>query len=122
LVQAYSFTSPPIAQALVRAKERGVIVKVTLDKGQERDKHSQMGYVAKAGIPVLIDRPPGLAHNKVMIIDDAIVVTGSFNFTRAAQMRNVENLLFIQSKSLAATYTKQWQDRAIVSSVATTKP
>lgn len=111
-VQAYSFTSPQIAQALIDAHERGVDVKILIDKSQRRSKGSQLSFLYKKGIPILIDSPAGLAHNKVMIIDQRYVLTGSFNFTKAAESRNAENVLLLDNPSLAHIYTENWQKRA----------
>jgi phosphatidylserine/phosphatidylglycerophosphate/cardiolipin synthase-like enzyme len=108
LVQAYSFTSKPIAKALVEAHKRGVKTEIILDKSQRREKYSAADFTAHMGIPTYIDAVHGIAHNKVMIIDGKIVITGSFNFTRAAEERNAENLLIIQSQDLAREYTKNW--------------
>jgi phosphatidylserine/phosphatidylglycerophosphate/cardiolipin synthase-like enzyme len=109
LVQAYSFTSQPIAEAIVRAHERGVKVQVLLDKSQKTQKYTAAHFLVQAGIPVLIDDSHAIAHNKVIMIDNSIVVTGSFNFTKAAEDRNAENLLLLQSKELAACYADNWR-------------
>jgi phosphatidylserine/phosphatidylglycerophosphate/cardiolipin synthase-like enzyme len=90
LVQAYSFTSPAIAKALADAKARGVDVEVILDKSQWTEKYSGATYLANHKIPVLIDDKHAIAHNKVMIIDGNTVITGSFNFTKAAEEKNAE--------------------------------
>jgi phosphatidylserine/phosphatidylglycerophosphate/cardiolipin synthase-like enzyme len=112
LVQAYSFTSAPIAKALLSAHKRGVEVKVILDKSQRTAKYSSADFLAHAGILTLIDAAHAIAHNKVMIIDGETVMTGSFNFTRAAEERNAENMLVIRDKALAEKYIKNWQDHA----------
>ncbi len=112
LVQAYSFTSAPIAKALVAAHERGVKVEIILDKSNLTAQYTSGPYVAKAGIPVKIDSAHEIAHNKVMIVDGETVITGSFNFTLAAEDKNAENLLIIRDKALAEKYTKNWQDHA----------
>jgi phosphatidylserine/phosphatidylglycerophosphate/cardiolipin synthase-like enzyme len=65
LVQAYSFTSAPIAKALVDAHKRGVKVTAVLDKSQETEKYSSATFVANAGIPVFIDDKHRIAHNKI---------------------------------------------------------
>ena len=109
LVQAYSFTSAPIAKALVDARERGVDVRVVLDQSQRGEKYSSADFVQHAGIPVWIDAKHAIAHNKVMVIDDATVITGSFNFTKSAEESNAENLLVIRSPELAAQYTANWK-------------
>ena len=114
-VQAYSFTAPPIAKALAAAKGRGVDVRVILDKSQRTERYSGADFIAHAGIPVLIDEKPAIAHSKVIVIDGVTVITGSFNFTTSAESRNVENLLVLRSADLAALYTANWQARAAVS-------
>jgi phosphatidylserine/phosphatidylglycerophosphate/cardiolipin synthase-like enzyme len=108
LVQAYSFTSNPIAEALVNAHKRGVKVKVLLDKSQKHGKGSKLGLLVDAGIPVSIDTKHSIAHNKVMIIDGVTVMTGSFNFTNAAEDKNAENLLVVHDKALAKQYRDNW--------------
>ena len=108
LVQAYSFTSKPIAEALVNAHKRGVKVKVLLDKSQRNGKGSKLAQLVEAGIPVSIDTKHSIAHNKVMIIDGVIVITGSFNFTTAAEDKNAENLLVVHDKALAKQYRDNW--------------
>lgn len=108
-VQAYSFTSAPIAKALTDAARRGVHVEAILDKSQRTEKYSGATFLANAGIPVFIDARHAIAHNKVMILDGSRVVTGSFNFTKAAQERNAENLIIIQDQDLASRYMKNWQ-------------
>jgi len=112
LVQAYSFTSAPIAKALLNAHKRGVKVEVILDKSQRTQKYSSSTFLFNVGIPVKIDARHAIAHNKVMVIDGETVITGSFNFTKAAEEKNAENLLIISDKKLAERYTKNWQDHA----------
>lgn len=103
-VQAYSFTSAPIAKALVDAHKRGVAIEAVLDKSQRTEKYSGATFLANAGIPVWIDAAHAIAHNKVIVIDLRRVVTGSFNFTKAAEERNAENLLILDSPDLARIY------------------
>ena len=98
LVQAYSLTSAPIAKALLDAHKRGVQVQVILDKSQRTEKYSSADFLANQGVPTMIDASHAIAHNKVMIIDSETVITGSFNFTKAAQEKNAENVLIIPDK------------------------
>ena len=110
LVQAYSFTSTPIAKALVDAHKRGVHVEIVLDRSQRSTKkYGSADFTAHAGIPTYIDAAHAIAHNKIMVIDKSIVITGSFNFTKAAETNNAENLLLIRSKELAKTYIENWE-------------
>jgi phosphatidylserine/phosphatidylglycerophosphate/cardiolipin synthase-like enzyme len=108
LVQAYSFTSAPIAKALVDAHRRGVKIQVILDKSQRTEKYSSADFVHNASIPTFIDDKHAIAHNKLMVIDGTKVVTGSFNFTKAAEEKNAENLLIIEDPVLAAKYSDNW--------------
>lgn len=112
LVQAYSFTSAPIAKAVVDAHKRGVQVKVILDKSQRTEQYSSADFLAHAGVPVSIDAKHKIAHNKVMVIDSESVITGSFNFTKSAEEGNAENLLIIHSPELAAKYIENWKKHA----------
>ena len=111
-VQAYSFTNADIAKALVEAKKRGVEVRIVLDKSQETEKYSSATFFANAGVPVRIDDDFAIAHSKVMILDEENVITGSFNFTKAAEEKNGENVLVMRgNKELAALYLQNWQWR-----------
>jgi phosphatidylserine/phosphatidylglycerophosphate/cardiolipin synthase-like enzyme len=108
-LQAYSFTSKPIAQALVNAHKRGVNVTAILDKSQRSERYTSASFLANDRIPTYIDDKHAIAHNKIIIIDGTTTITGSFNFTKAAQERNAENLLIIRSRDIAKTYIENWQ-------------
>lgn len=112
LVQAYSFTSAPIAKTLVAAHQRGVRVEVILDSSQKSDKYSEVDFLTNMGIPTRLDGQHAIAHNKVMIIDNRVVITGSFNFTRSAETNNAENLLVIRDAALAERYAANWAEHA----------
>jgi phosphatidylserine/phosphatidylglycerophosphate/cardiolipin synthase-like enzyme len=109
-IQAYSFTSPPIAAAIIRAHERGVQVQVILDKSNLEEKRSKAADMFHHGIVPLIDSQHEIAHNKVMILDGEVVITGSFNFTKQAETSNAENLMVIHDKQIAARYMANWRD------------
>ena len=115
LVQTFSFTSREIAQALIAASRRGVDVQVITDAEQiRRMERSQVSAVADGGVPVFVDSLHDSAHNKIMVIDagtaDPVVITGSFNFTHAAQFRNAENLLlFRHNRELTTAYLENWR-------------
>ena len=97
-VQAYSFTSREISAALDSAKDRGVVVHVILDKSNIKENTNADANIAGHGISVLVDAKHSIAHNKVMIIDAQVVITGSFNFTEQAEHANAENLLVIHDR------------------------
>ena len=108
LVQAYSFTSAPIAKALLEAHKRGVKVQVILDKSQRSQKYSSATFLKNSRIPTFIDARHAIAHNKIIVIDRETVITGSFNFTKAAEEKNAENVLIIRDKALAKVYMENW--------------
>ena len=116
-VQAYSFTSAPIAKALVDAQERGVHVEAILDKSNRKAHYSAADYLVHHGVPTRIDAAHAIAHNKVMVIDEKVVITGSFNFTAAAEEHNAENLLILRDPMLAARYLQNWKLHALHSAL-----
>jgi phosphatidylserine/phosphatidylglycerophosphate/cardiolipin synthase-like enzyme len=108
-VQAYSFISVPIAKALLDTHKRGVQVPVILDKSRRTEKYSSADFLGNQGVPRMIDANHAIAHNKIMVIDGETIITGSLNFTKAAQEKNAENLLVIRDPALAAHYTQNWE-------------
>jgi len=110
-VAMYLFTSRSIAQALIRAKARGVDVKVCLAGGHEPayGRYSKSGYLIKNGIPVKLIEGSGIMHNKFCIIDDFITITGSYNWTVRADLENDENVLIIESERIAKIYKEQFK-------------
>jgi len=114
--QAYSFTSSPISRALEAAEARGVKVTAILDKINEGPDYSCAHWLVRANIPVYTDATPPIAHSKILIIDRATVITGSFNFTKAAEEDNAENLLILKNDpKLVAAYLANFQNRLTLS-------
>src|SRR2546430_662886 len=106
-VQAYSFTSQQIARALSDAEKRGVKVIAILDASNRTKNYSAADFLAHEGIETYIDSQHAIAHNKIIIIDGVTVLTGSFNFTKAAEENNAENLLVIHDAALAAKRSEE---------------
>lgn len=115
LVQAFSFTSRALASALIAAKKRGVDVQVMADREQTYGgEASRIPDLARAGIPVALEVRYQSAHNKVMVMDagtaDAAVISGSYNWTYAAQYKNAENVLVLRnSPEIANAYAANWR-------------
>jgi phosphatidylserine/phosphatidylglycerophosphate/cardiolipin synthase-like enzyme len=109
LVQSFSLFSAPVAEALVSAQERGVNVQILLDKSPPDELYIANGIFVNVGISIKIDSAHAIGQNKVMIIDGETIITGSFNFTKAAEDKNAVNLLVIRDKATAKKYTKSWQ-------------
>lgn len=115
-VQAYLFTARKLADALIRAHRAGVDVALIVDQEQvEKGGAPMAAAVAAANIPVFVDGQHSNAHNKIILVDpesDApVVITGSYNFTVAAQTRNAENVLLVHGdRTLATAYRDNWEN------------
>ena len=108
-IAAYTFTQPEIAKSVKAAHERGVAVAVCLDATQATARYSSATYLDNAGVKVWIDAAGGLQHNKYIIIDGSTIITGSYNFTQAAEDRNAENLLVIRDRpKIARAYAENF--------------
>jgi len=106
-VLMFIFSLDSIADALISAHNRGVEVKVVLDKSQS---YSQFAVLRAAGIEVRNDTNwEGIMHDKIAIIDHSIVLTGSFNWTGTAENNNNENLIVIYSVDIASRYESEFQ-------------
>jgi phosphatidylserine/phosphatidylglycerophosphate/cardiolipin synthase-like enzyme len=115
LVQAFTFTHRGIADALIRAHRRGLSVHLLVDKEQsDAVESAAMHALVEAGVSVFTDAEHSAAHNKVVVIDPdgerPVLITGSFNFTFAAQYRNAENVLvLVGNRELAHAFYMNWQ-------------
>jgi phosphatidylserine/phosphatidylglycerophosphate/cardiolipin synthase-like enzyme len=122
LVLAYSFSSKPIADALAEAKKRGVHVEIILDRSNEQETYSDLAFFRENGLAPLVDAHHAIAHNKVMLIDRKIIITGSFNFTHQAEAENGENLLIIKGHpELMAQYRQDFMSHKSHSQPASEK-
>lgn len=113
LMASYSFTSKPIAAALVEAKQRGVDVRVLADKESNMNQYSGLTYMANKGVPVRLNDRYAIMHNKYIVVDGQDVETGSFNYTQAAASKNAENALLLRgvpdlAGSYIADFRKLW--------------
>lgn len=111
-LQAYRLTSLSIAMAIVKAKDRGVAVMVILDGAQQSPKYSDGTYLSNSGVTVMTDRQHPIAHNKVVIVDEATVATGSFNFTEAGSS-NAENLVVIRDVDIAKRFADNFESHRV---------
>ncbi len=114
-VMAYSFTSAPIAEALVRAVKRGVKVQVVADSdantsgGGASKARSAMSMLVTAGASVKLVDAFAIHHDKVLIVDRRHVQTGSFNYSASAEKKNSENVLVLwDSPDVAKLYLQHF--------------
>jgi phospholipase D len=115
LVGAYGLTTRSgIVEALVRAKERGVDVRLIADKTTLCERLSGIDPLAAAGVPIWIDRDVRIAHANTMVIDGALTLLGSYNWTAGAG-QNSEDLNLVSSPTVAAAYAPHWRERLAAS-------
>ena len=116
LVNAYGLTtSSRTVDALVRAKQRGVDVRLIADRTTPCERNSGINPLARAGIPIWIDSDVRIAHSKSMVIDHQVTLTGSMNWTGGAAY-NSENLNLVASPIIPAAYAGHWNQRLAPSS------
>jgi len=105
----YYLTSRPLAKALVMASKQGVAVRVYADGESSREYYSKVNFLKKNGVLVKIENGEGLMHNKFCIIDDTLLITGSYNWTTSADLKNDENILLIGSEETVKAYRVQFE-------------
>ncbi len=105
----YYLTSRTLSKALVSAVKRGVKVRAFLDGEGAREYYSKADFLKKNGILVKLEKGKGLMHNKFCIIDDKLVITGSYNWTTSADLQNDENVIFISSQEVVRAYRIQFE-------------
>lgn len=116
-LMGYSFTSPDVVDALIRAKRRGVDVSVVLDWKASAVKNNSaskaaMNLLAGAGIPVRTASAWKILHDKVIVADGRNTQVGSFNYSRAADRSNSENVLVVWDDPVVAQkYLNHWRSR-----------
>lgn len=110
-IAAFAFTNKTIADALIKAADKGVRVGVVVDSEQAAKQYSSIPYLVHAGISVRVDDKHFEMHNKFMVVDLKTVQTGSFNYTSAAAKHNAENVIVIHEDShLVEAYLREWKE------------
>ncbi len=107
-VEMYSFTSDGIRDALIAAHNRGIDLKIVVDSSEAGGQGAEYATLKAAGINILLDGNSGLLHDKVAIIDNATVLTGSYNWSAAAENSNDENLVVLQSQPVTNEYMAEF--------------
>jgi len=106
---AFSFTDYPMAQAMVTRAQNGVDVQGVFETFGSNSPRSELKTLWCAGLPVRQDGNDSFLHDKVIIIDNSIVVTGSLNFSSSADEDNEENVIIIDNPGIAALYLEEYQ-------------
>lgn len=105
---AFSYTDDAIGQAMIAAHRRGLSVAGVMERQNVRGTGSEFAILEEGGVDILADGNCYIMHHKTMIIDDDVVITGSYNFTKSAEQSNDENLLIIRSPQLVAQYLAEY--------------
>jgi len=108
-IAMYIFTDREIALPLIKAQERGVKVRLYLDKDQVDYQYSQSRFLVQKGIRTRISTNNYIMHNKFAIIDNRILLTGSYNWTFSANNRNDENLMVIDNPEMIELFQNQFE-------------
>lgn len=110
-IAAYEFNLQSLTQAVLAAKQRGVVIRVVADNEDGLgDDETTLHQLISAGIPVVTDDRTALMHNKFVIIDSTVVWTGSWNFTINDTYRNNNNALVIRSRQAVANYQAEFNE------------
>ena len=106
---AFAFTEDTLRKLIVEKRKAGLIVQGVMDARNASGVGAELASLRRAKIDVLMDGNPYAMHDKVIIVDDEVVITGSFNFTGSAQQSNDENVVFLYSPEIARKYTEEFQ-------------
>ncbi len=107
---AYSFTRADFAEALIDKARAGVTVQGVVEKRQiQASASAAWNALTEAGLEARLDGNRYNMHSKVFLVDQQIVVTGSYNFTQSAERQNDENVLIIHNAEIARAYWAEWQ-------------
>ncbi len=109
-VLAFAFTNKLLSDSLIQAHSRGVKVEVVFDKDQDKyQSYSKYSELKKAGISVKLDTNPKKMHDKVMIFDSDVVISGSYNFTNQANDKNDENIVLLRDKNIITKFKDEFK-------------
>ena len=108
-ISIFSLTLDSIAQAILEAFQRGVKVRIIADDECAKNKGSNIKLIASVGVPCKTDNAIYHMHNKFAVIDNSVVIMGSFNWTGQAVKYNQENIFFYEDKNIASQYTEEFE-------------
>ena len=107
---AYAFTSKTLSNALKNRHDKGISIRGVFDKRWNSNQYSKYNEMLSNGLNVKLDGNKQTMHNKVFIIDDKTVVTGSYNFTEKANEKNNENAIVVHNEEFASRYEDEFEE------------
>lgn len=108
-ISVFTISDDRLTQAVVNAHQRGVIVRIVTDDDKSQDEGSDVDYLIAQGIAVRMDISPNHMHHKFAVIDQRVLVNGSFNWTRSASDYNQENILVTDEPVLVTAYIREFE-------------
>jgi phosphatidylserine/phosphatidylglycerophosphate/cardiolipin synthase-like enzyme len=106
---AFSYTDQPLAQAMIDQSKAGLDVQGIFETFGSTSPSSELDAFWCAHIPVRQDGNSSFLHDKIIIIDNSIVVTGSLNFSSNADNENEENVVILDNPEIAALYLQEYK-------------
>ena len=108
-VCVFTISDNTISDALIAAHHRNINVRILTDNDKLYDKGSDIKLFAQKGIPVKVDLTDDHMHHKFMIVDNEVLITGSYNWTRSAMEHNHENILLTREPEVIKSYSKEFE-------------
>ena len=109
-IAMYSFTDDQLADAVIRAHDREVKVRVILEDSRKNERGGEYDRLHDSGIAIKLATKGSLFHHKFVVIDDSLTITGSYNWSDKADDDNFENVVFISCKEIAGVYVKEFEE------------
>jgi phosphatidylserine/phosphatidylglycerophosphate/cardiolipin synthase-like enzyme len=106
---AFSYTDYPLANAMIQRSQNGVNVAGVFDKTQSGGQGAEIGTLLCAQVPVRQDGNPQFMHNKIIVVDERYVITGSLNYSTSAETSNDENVIIIDNPDIAKLYMQDFE-------------
>ena len=106
-IPIFVITENRVVEALIKAKQRGVDVRLISDALNAMNQYSKIKILRTNGVPVKIENYAGKMHSKTMIVDDKFLIIGSMNFSKSGETKNDENTIVLENAD-AAKYLKRF--------------
>jgi cardiolipin hydrolase len=110
----FTISDDRISRAIVDAMKNGVEIRIISDNFKVEDKGSDIIDLSRVGIPIKVDASTNHMHHKFMIVDNKVVLTGSYNWTRSAALYNQENVISTEDEFVISRFSdefeKLWED------------
>jgi len=109
----YRFNSQRLARALDEAHQRGVQVRLVIDRNKYEESPATRQLLASHHFPFRVtygrDGAGSKMHHKFALLDEGVVLTGSYNWTFASEEENFENVLIVREPRLVAVYHEEFE-------------